>query len=530
MSARVGKEEKLRGTGRSHGRQAHLKEDGAGWSSPACFIATICTRAVTRCVSVFFVEFQLRFEKDYSSTAWIHSITDATTMLCAPLGGFLGNWLSCRVTIILGGLLSSAGLILSSFASSLEQLYFCTGVLTGLGFALSYTPAISMVGVYFSERKALAYGIAMSGSGIGTFILAPTVQMFIEYYSWRGALLVLGGLVSNLCVCGALMRPLHPKRAGRAAALLSMPCLPGLTAQKLTNCILFSNKLTETMLGEAKLSEHKRRFSKEEPATVNPPSEPIGGTKPAPGGCLGFWANQKFQFLLAPNFLILSVSFCFLAYGCSTPVVHLVPYALSLGLEQKQAAFLMAIFGVSGIVGNITFGWIMDRKYLRRHRLLCYMLALGMEGLCCMFVPLLHSFPLLLTFSIFYGVFDGAYVALIPVVTSDVVDATNLTSALGVVYFLHAIPYLVSPPIGGWLVDRTGNYHATFLLSGASFMLSAVVPAAISLLKHQRKSNSCAWTRAPSPLESRWTPRDGNISDASCNLMKNSEPGEGTDL
>lgn len=152
----------------------------------------------------------------------------------------------------------------------------------------------------------------------------------------------------------------NSKLGHESTALLSMPCLPGLTAQKLTNCILFSNKLTETMLGEAKLSEHKRRFSKEEPATVNPPSEPIGGTKPASGGC--FRANQKFKFLLAPNFLILSVSFCFLAYGCSTPVVHLVPYALSLGLEQKQAAFLMAIFGVSGIVGNITFGWIMDGK------------------------------------------------------------------------------------------------------------------------------------------------------------------------
>lgn len=171
------------------------------------------------------MEFQLHFEKDYSATAWIHSITDATTMLCgkngpsiylvffktshvnthslhlradqrkephsqelrvvmpscgqtvhynrntvvfdftgeniylskglsfpviivmydkitslqflgknvaAPLGGFLGNWLSCRVTIILGGILSSAGLILSSFASSLEQLYICTGIITGI--------------------------------------------------------------------------------------------------------------------------------------------------------------------------------------------------------------------------------------------------------------------------------------------------------------------------------------------------------------------------------------------------------------
>lgn len=92
---------------------------------------------------------------------------------------------------------------------------------------------------------------------------------------------------------------------------------------------------------------------------------------------------------------------------------------------------------------------LLSSRYLRRYRMLCYMLALGMEGLCCMFAPLLHSYPLLLTFSVFYGVFDGAYVALIPVVTSDVVDPTNLTSALGVVYFLHAVPYLVSPPIGG---------------------------------------------------------------------------------
>ena len=67
----------------------------------------------------------------------------------------------------------------------------------------------------------------------------------------------------------------------------------------------------------------------------------------------------------------------------------------------------------------------------------------------CLFVPLLRSFPLLVPFSALYGYFDGAYVALIPVVTSDLVGTRYLSSALGVVYFLHAVPYLLSPPIGG---------------------------------------------------------------------------------
>lgn len=35
-----------------------------------------------RCLSIFFVEFQLHFEKDYSTTAWIHSMVDCMTMLC----------------------------------------------------------------------------------------------------------------------------------------------------------------------------------------------------------------------------------------------------------------------------------------------------------------------------------------------------------------------------------------------------------------------------------------------------------------
>lgn len=84
-----------------------------------------------------------------------------------------------------------------------------------------------------------------------------------------------------------------------------------------------------------------------------------------------------------------------------------------------------------------------------------FMFAVGMEGLSCLLIPLLRSFTLLVPFSMLYGYFDGAYSALIPVVTSDLVGSSYLSSALGVVNFLHAIPYLVSPPIGGEDEERT---------------------------------------------------------------------------
>ncbi len=71
---------------------------------------------------------------------------------------------------------------------------------------------------------------------------------------------------------------------------------------------------------------------------------------------------REYSFLLIPDFLLLLVSFLFLAYGCSVPFVYLVPYSLSAGVSPQQAALLMSILGVSGIVGTITFGLIADRK------------------------------------------------------------------------------------------------------------------------------------------------------------------------
>ncbi|XP_073725514.1 monocarboxylate transporter 12-B [Misgurnus anguillicaudatus] len=556
-------------------RSSDAPDGGWGWMIVAgCFLTTVCTRGVTRCVSIFFVEFQTYFSKDYSATAWIHSLLDCTTMLCAPLGSYIGNRLSSRIAIIIGGLLSSTGLLLSSLATSLEFLYLTLGVLTGVGFALSYTPAIAMVGSYFSERKALAYGISMSGSGIGTFILAPAVQLLIEHFTWRGALLILGGLVSHLCVCGALMRPL-----GRQSRRQKMDLEGGknddfldvklaelkmeLSAQDIMRSVDKSEKEKlisrqrggekQMVVDKSKSFDTEQTHSSEElkhelersECSINTSMNELNkdsNTNLTVRALLqsgdsrsgGLTINQKnvtipdsksqsvvrtnhtalaqsntldesrdslcadirnaafreTSFLLIPDFLLLLVSLLFLAYGCSVPFVYLVPYSLGAGVSPQQAPLLISILGVSGIVGTITFGWIADRKCLRSYRMVSYMLAVGSEGLSCLFLPLLRSFALLVPFSLFYGYFDGAYVALIPVVTSDTVSPAHLTSALGVVYFLHAIPYLISPPIGGWLVDQTGSYTTTFFLSGVSLICSAVILAAVRLILHCSRGRS----------------------------------------
>lgn len=76
---------------------------------------------------------------------------------------------------------------------------------------MMYLPAIVMVGYYFDKRRALATGIAVCGSGIGTFIMAPLATFLLDLLTWRGANIVLGAILLNGVVFGALYRPLSAK-------------------------------------------------------------------------------------------------------------------------------------------------------------------------------------------------------------------------------------------------------------------------------------------------------------------------------
>ncbi|GFS04345.1 monocarboxylate transporter [Elysia marginata] len=51
-------------------------------------------------------------------------------------------------------------------------------------------------------------GIATSGMGIGTFVYPPFLTWVEEEIHWRGAMIILSGLILNIVVFGALVRPM----------------------------------------------------------------------------------------------------------------------------------------------------------------------------------------------------------------------------------------------------------------------------------------------------------------------------------
>ena len=72
-----------------------------------------------------------------------------------------------------------------------------------------YLPSIVIVNHYFEKKRALANGIAVCGSGIGTLVFAPLGQFLVVSYGWRGSVIIVAGILLHGTIFGALLRPLY---------------------------------------------------------------------------------------------------------------------------------------------------------------------------------------------------------------------------------------------------------------------------------------------------------------------------------
>jgi len=78
-----------------------------------------------------------------------------------------------------------------------------------------YVPAVIAVGFYFERKRALATGIAVCGSGIGTFVFAPLITYLVEHVGWQSSLYVQSAIILTCVIFGILYRPLKPGRGSK---------------------------------------------------------------------------------------------------------------------------------------------------------------------------------------------------------------------------------------------------------------------------------------------------------------------------
>lgn len=408
------------------------------------------TFGVIKSFGVFYVNIQQYFNTSATTASWVTSIAVATIHVAAPLASALSARFSHRSVVMIGGLICSVGAITGSFARNLSELYLTVGFLSGLGGALTWTPTMTMLGLYFDKRRPIANAVSSAGECVLTFVFTPLSQWLIDSYSWRGAMLILGGLQLNLCVCGVLLRPLTTvedlKRAKEVKAeeeqMLQNNC----------QC----------------LQQEKKRTLK---------------SKLLP--------YVDFTLIGNADFMIYSMFGLFAALGFFAPSLFLVPLARSRGVEEYQSAALMSISSVLDIIGRVTFGWVANLRLINTLRqLIVTVILLGAVLLLC---PLASSFAGLVVFSASFGLVFGATVSIHITVLAEVVGVRRLGSALGFFMLIRSFGGLLGPPIAGFFIDQMDDYGAGFFMAGAALIISAFF---LMLLEVKSKRSSSRQTEA----------------------------------
>ncbi len=138
------------------------------------------------------------------------SLLSGFYLIAGPFASALANRYGFRPITMIGAVIASFAFGISYFADGVVYLYLIYGVIGGIGFSMIYIPSVIIVGYYFERWRALATGIALCGSGVGTFLFAPFNTAMINAVGWRSTLLIQSAIILGCTITGSLYRPLKP--------------------------------------------------------------------------------------------------------------------------------------------------------------------------------------------------------------------------------------------------------------------------------------------------------------------------------
>jgi MFS family permease len=175
-----------------------------------------------------------------------------------------------------------------------------------------------------------------------------------------------------------------------------------------------------------------------------------------------------------PAFWFIYASLVLSCVGLFVPMVHLGPYAQDAGYTEAQGVTLVSLIGLGSLLGRFSIGGIADRLG-RMPSLAAMYVGLGLMLLVWWSTS---SYWLLALFALAFGIFYGAYVALVPTIVMDLYGARSVSGIIGTLYTGAGIGTLLGPWLAGAAFDAFGAYDLPIFAAAALSFLAAfcVVP------------------------------------------------------
>ncbi|EZF31018.1 hypothetical protein H109_01657 [Trichophyton interdigitale MR816] len=172
-----------------------------GWTAWSQVLASFFLFFNTWGVVTAFGVFQTYYEHNLldhlspSTISWIGSTQSFLLLFFGTIAGSLFDAGYTRQLLMVGWVLIPLGLMMTSIASQYWQIFLAQAICMGLGFGSVFVPCVAVLPQYFKKRRAIANGLAATGSGIGGLVYPIVFRQMQKSLGFPWATRVLGFIV-----------------------------------------------------------------------------------------------------------------------------------------------------------------------------------------------------------------------------------------------------------------------------------------------------------------------------------------------
>lgn len=318
------------------------------------------------------------------------------TMLFA--GKYIEKWGPRNATIV-GGLLTGAGWILASVATSVEMLYLVYGVIAGIGVGIAYGVPVAVAARWFPDRQGLAVGLTVLGFGFSAFIMANLADVLIGAYGVMDSFRIFGAAFIVLIVLFALPMRFPPAEWEPAGSIQS-----------------------------SKAGEKYCKYTRDEMIRTKT--------------FYGLWICY-----------FIGCTAGLMAISIAKPVGSEVA-----GVAPALGTLLIGFFAIFNGGGRPLFGFITDRLNPSKTAILSFVL-IAAASTAFWILPTVPVY--IATFTILWGCLGG-WLAIAPAATGRYFGICDYPRCYGVVFLAYGVGAIAGPQMAGFIRTTTGGFTGVF--------------------------------------------------------------------
>lgn len=441
------------------------------FTAGACAFSSFFALAPLRAFGVLFVAIMQEFGANREEASWTIMLLGGARVLSGLLAGPLAHRFTTRPVLILGSVISAAGVMLAYFATNMWSLHLTLGIVHGFGSGIVYAMNPVLISEHFVKHQTMAMGVCFAGSTLGSFVFPKLIEKLIALYGFQEAMLLFGAIILNAVAFSLFLRqPRWLKRCDTSVeSLITVDSADDKSSSPLPYVI-------PVRLDDASKDPE-----------VGPVLHPVIAVaqRRRRSTCLPCGLDVL-QIPMLYLVMFSSVAFN-LGYDCYNTL--LVDFAVDKGIAQSSAITMTSLSSLADLVGRLGMPVLADRRIFTRRTLMAMVLAL--VGAMYVLLPQCTDYGSLFALAATVAFLLGSGVVLFPVILVDCVGLDRIAMATGLLTALSASFSFAKPSLIGFFRDTLGSYDFLFVACGTVAITTSLAWVFVSVVMWRKRST---WT------------------------------------